>query len=173
MDVQTAGRTIQLILAPVVMVTACGILLTGMWAHYGAVNERIRQLVAERFGLASVRPDEDRLESSRERLAEIDHQVPMLVRRHQLVHHAIVLANSAVVVLVVSMFVIAAAALSDSSSVGTVALFIFLLGTALLMAAAVYMVAEVRISHASVAYEAMQVINLPVRWITSPGPAEP
>jgi hypothetical protein len=29
MDVQTAAKTIQLILAPVVMVSACGILLTG------------------------------------------------------------------------------------------------------------------------------------------------
>ena len=42
MDVQTAAKTIQLILAPVVMVSACGILLTGMLGHFGNINDRIR-----------------------------------------------------------------------------------------------------------------------------------
>ena len=33
MNIQTAGKTIQVILAPVVMVTACGLLLNGMLAR--------------------------------------------------------------------------------------------------------------------------------------------
>jgi hypothetical protein len=168
MDVQTAAKTIQLILAPVVMVSACGILLTGMLGHYGNINDRIRKLTAERLELSQVRPAEGRELLARERLTEIDHQVPMLIGRHRQVHHAILLANTAVAILVVSMFIIAAAALSHSSATGTAALFVFLGGTAAVMGSAVFMALEVRSSHQAVSYEGMRVIELPCNWTASP-----
>jgi hypothetical protein len=168
MDVQTAAKTIQLILAPVVMVSACGILLTGMLGHYGNINDRIRRLTTERLELSQVRPAEGHEVLARERLTEIDHQVPMLIGRHRQVHHAILLANSAVAILVVSMFIIAAAALTDSSATGTAALFVFLAGTAAVMGSAIFMALEVRSSHQSVSYEGMRVIELPCTWTAPP-----
>jgi len=167
-NIQTAGRTIQLILAPVVMVTACGILLTGMLAHYSSINDRIRALAAERLGLALLAPAEGGEALAWERLTEIDHQVPILIHRHRLVHHGILLGYTAVVTLVVSMFVIGAAALADSSVLGTVALFVFLAGTASLMVGTVFVAVEVRGSHTAVAYEAMRVIALPTAWADPP-----
>jgi hypothetical protein len=164
MNIQTAGRTIQLILAPAVMVTACGILLNGMLAHYSAINDRLRALARERLGLALVRPDEDHLAFARERIGEIDHQVPTLLNRHRQVHHAIVLTNAAVAVLILSMFVIGVAALDHSNPLGTIALFVFLTGTGTLMAAALFMVLEVRRSDVSVSYEALRATRLPVIW---------
>jgi hypothetical protein len=88
----------------------------------------------------------------------------MLITRHQQVHHAILLAFTAVGILVLSMFIIAATALSHSSAVGTVALFVFLGGTAALLGSAAFMALEVRSSHRSVSYEAMRVIELPCAW---------
>jgi hypothetical protein len=173
MNVQTAAKTIQLILAPVVMVSAAGILLTGMLAHYGAINDRIRKLTAQRLELSQVLPAEDHRTLARERITEIDHQVPMLIDRHRQVHHAILLGNTAVAILVVSMFIIGGAALSDSSAAGTVALFVFLAGTAALMSSAVFMALEVRRSHQSVAYEAMRVIDLPCAWAATSTRTEP
>jgi Protein of unknown function (DUF2721) len=167
-NIQTAGRTIQLILAPVVMVTACGLLLNGMLAHYTAINDRIRRLTAERLGLAFVAPADDHGALARERLTEIDHQVPMLIDRHRQVHHAILLVYSAVVTLVLSMFIIGAAALADSDALGTVALLVFLAATAAILVGAGFMALEVRGSHASVAYEAMRVVGLPVKWSDLP-----
>lgn len=164
MNIETAGKTIQLILAPVVMVTACGILLTGMLAHYSSINDRIRALAAERLGLALLAPDAGREELARERLIQIDHQVPMLIHRHRLVHHGILLGYTAVLTLVVCMFVIGAAALADSSVLATIALFVFLGGTACLMVGAGFVAVEVRGSHASVSYEAMRVVMLPTTW---------
>jgi hypothetical protein len=164
MNIQTAGRTIQLILAPVVMVTACGILLNGMLSHYSAINDRLRALARERLGLALVRPDGNHVDLACERLAEIDHQVPTLINRHRQVHHAIVLTNGAVVTLILSMFVIGAAALDHSNPLGTVALFVFLAGTAALMAAAAVMAAEVRRSNASVVYETLRSVGIPMAW---------
>jgi hypothetical protein len=164
MTVDTAAKTIQLILAPVVMVSACGILLTGMLSHYGNINDRIRRLTAERLQLSQLRPVEGHQALAGERLMEIDHEVPMLVARHQQVHHAILLAFTAVAILVLSMFTIAATALSHSSVAGTVALFVFLSGAASLLSSAAFMALEVRSSHRSVSYEAMRVIELPCAW---------
>ena len=164
MTVDTAAKTIQLILAPVVMVSACGILLTGMLSHYGSINDRTRRLTAERLQLSQLRPVEGHEALAGERLTEIDHEVPMLIARHQQVHHAILLAFTAVAILVLSMFIIAATALSHSSAVGTVALFVFLSGTAALLSSAALMALEVRSSHRSVSYEAMRVIGLPCAW---------
>jgi hypothetical protein len=170
MDIQTAGRTIQLILAPVVMVTACGLLLNGMLSHYSAINDRLRALARERIDLALVSPAEGQVPVARERLAEIDHQVPSLIHRHRQVHDAIVLTNGAVVILIVSMFVIAGAALDHSDALGTLALFVFLAGTAVLMAGVVFMVVAVRRSDASVAYESRRVLDLPVTWDDTEAP---
>jgi hypothetical protein len=164
MTVETAAKTIQLILAPVVMVSACGILLTGMLGHYGSINDRIRRLTAERLQLSQLRPVEGHEALADERLIEVDHELPMLITRHQEVHHAILLAFTAVAILVVSMFVIAATALSHSSAVGTLALFVFLSGTAALLGSAAFMALEVRSSHRSVSYEATRVIQLPCAW---------
>ncbi len=164
MDVQTTAKTIQLILAPVVMITACGLLLGAMMNHYTAINSRIRALTAERLSLSTITPDDAHLAFANERLAEIDYQVPQLIARHRQVHHAVLLAHTAVVVLVSSMFVIAVAALTDSSAVGTGALFVFLAGSAALGTGAVFMAVEIRSSHEAVTYEATRVASLPVLW---------
>jgi hypothetical protein len=169
MDIQTAAKTIQLILAPAVMVTATGILLSGMLAHYGAVNDRIRSLAAERIDLVLLTPLPGHEHRAEERLAEIDRQVPMLVHRHRQVHHAILLGYGAVTILVASMFVIGAAALAHSSILGTVALFVFLGGTAALLAGGWFMAVEIRTSQASVDFEAMRVVHLPQSWSRTAG----
>jgi hypothetical protein len=163
-NIETAAKTIQLILAPVVMVSACGILLTGMLSHYSAINDRIRNLSSERLGLSQVAPAAGHTGLARERITEIDYQLPMLLKRHGLVHRAILLAEAAVVILVLSMFVIAVAALSKSSAIGTTALMIFLIATAALMGSALVMAVEVRNSHVSVNYEATRVIGLACAW---------
>lgn len=165
---EMAARTIQVILAPAVMVTACGLLLNGMLGHYTSINARIRGFAGERLRLTLVTPAPGDEEFARERIREIDHQMPMLVRRHRLVHHAILLANTAVVTLMLSMFIIGAAALADSGAVGTVALCVFLLGTGCLMSSAGFMAVEVRSSHESVVYEATRISALPAAWHADP-----
>jgi hypothetical protein len=45
------ARTIQLILAPVVMISSAAVILNGLLAHYGEVNARIRAMDRERFDL--------------------------------------------------------------------------------------------------------------------------
>jgi len=80
---EAVARTIQLILAPVVMISSAAVILNGLLAHYGEVNARVPAMNRERFDLAhllaSGSADQHLVD---ERLAEIDHQVPDLLERH-------------------------------------------------------------------------------------------
>ena len=84
MNIDAVARNIQIILAPVVMVTACAILLQGLLGRYAAINERLRALAAERIML--VFKDLESSDFRTERLRLIDTQVPTLVNHHKRAH---------------------------------------------------------------------------------------
>jgi hypothetical protein len=157
MTVETAAKTISLILAPVVMLTACGILVAAMLQHYGAINDRVRAMSRERLDLLGA---PGRSPETGERLSEIDYQLPGLLRRHQLVRNAILTVYIAVGVFVISMFFMAGAALSTSGPLATAALLIFLAGTAILLAGLVFFALDIQSSHAALQYEALRVSRL-------------
>ena len=166
MTVEAITRIIQLILAPVVMVTSCAILVGGMLTHYAAINDRLRSLARERLALlqgtegtlsvVSVAGDAFKTE----RLLEIDKQLPSLLWRHKLVHHAVMAIYGAIAVFVASMFVIAFAVVPQSVGLATAALALFLIGTAVVLVGVVFIVAEVRTSNDAVRYEVQRVMSL-------------
>jgi hypothetical protein len=153
MDAQSLGRTIQDILAPVVMVTACAIILGGLWTHAESINDRLRAMNQERLELWRQPPTADAYIT--ERLAEIDAQAPMLLRRHHRVRQAIVMAYAAIMVYIVSMFAIALTVLRNTT--GAPALLLFLTATLLLLVAVVLAILEIRISHRALEYETNRV----------------
>ena len=80
MSPEAIGRTIQLILAPVVMFSACSVFVGGVLNHYTSVGDRIRALTRERLEL--LRAGKSTL--GLERLDEIDTQLPELLhKRHR------------------------------------------------------------------------------------------
>ena len=159
MDVEMVARSIQIILAPVVMVTACAILLQGLVARYTALHDRLRAISRERLDLYYAGPGEQSPRVA-ERLREIDYQVPDLLRRHRLVQDSVLSAYCAVMVFIASMFVIALAAATNSPWVATAALLIFLAGTGVLFLGILLTAIEVRNSHRSVRYEVNRVTDL-------------
>lgn len=171
MNISTARDTIQVIVAPVVMVTACGLLLSGMLAHYTAINSRLRDRARERLTLALVEPVEGTRRFATERIDTIDAEMPGLIRRHRLVHRAILCTYTAVVVLIASMFVVGGAALADSSSAGSAAIVVFLAGTACLLVGAALMALEVRVSHQAADTEAARAVAVAVTWSQEAGGA--
>ncbi len=157
MDVGTLARTIQIILAPVVMITACAIILGGLWSHASAINDRLRAMNHERLEIWRG-PWVDNY--SAERLQELDAQAPMLLRRHRRVRDAIVTIYAAILVYITSMFAIAGAALLNLSSMGAVALLLFLAGTLFLLAGVLLAILEIRISQSALEYEVNRVSSL-------------
>jgi hypothetical protein len=105
MSAETITRTIQLILAPVVMLSACAIFVGGLLSHYEAINARMRAMARERLELLRSSTGGDQFLN--ERLAELDLQLPQLLQHHARVHHALLAAYSGILILVASMCAIA------------------------------------------------------------------
>jgi hypothetical protein len=166
MSVELIARTIQFILAPVVMITSCAILVNGFLTRYAEVNDRMRSLARERLEL--LRGADGSLSTATgtvgafksERLAEIDAQLPGLLRRHELLHRAVLAIYLAILIFVLSMLTIALASAPNSATLATAALVVFIMGTLALLAGVALISVEVRLSNAAVRYEVVRVMRL-------------
>ncbi len=156
MNAETVTRAIQLILAPVGMVTTCAISLGGLLTRYGVINDRLRLLNRERLDLLHALRDEPDA-YTRERLTEIDAQVPGLLHRLNFAQRAVFMAYGAILIFVLDMFAIAALAATGRTWIATLALAVFLGGTATLFAGVLAILLEVRSSAAAIAYEVARV----------------
>jgi hypothetical protein len=167
MTAETVSKTIQLILAPVVMVTACAILAGGLLTRYAAINDRLRAITRERLDLLRAGANgaqRDPLMS--ERLEELDAQVPGLLHRHQQARDALLSNYGASLIFIADMFVIALAATTGTAWLPTLVLIVFLAGIAVLFVGLMLILLEVRTSHEAVHYEVRRVTGLGVQ---SPG----
>jgi hypothetical protein len=159
MSTQMIGQIIQAIVAPVVMVTACAIIIGGMMTQYGAINDRIRNLDHERLDLLRAGLAAGAVDAiSQERIDEIDFQVPRLVHRHEQVQVAILLAYGAILCFVATMISIAIA--TRVSPVVMMTLVLFLAGVVTLLASIAQMAREIRGSHDAIRFEAQKVRSL-------------
>jgi hypothetical protein len=164
MSVEAITRTIQLILAPVVLVSACAIFVGGLLSHYEAINGRMRSMARERLELLRSSTGEDRF--STERVSELDVQLPQLLRRHALVHHALLAAYSGILILVASMCAIAFSAVNAADWLVALVLVMFVAGILALLTSVVLIAFEVRTSQRAVTFEVQRVLRLhpePVR----------
>lgn len=157
MDIASVARNIQIILAPVVMVTACAILVQGLLARYVTINERLRAMSAERLRLLYTQDDEFRAR----RLQLIDKQVPILLSHHRRTRDAVVSVYGAVLIFIVDMFIIASAAMYMSAWLATLSLLLFLAGIAVLFLGVLLIALEIRTSHQALHYEVASVLALP------------
>lgn len=166
MTLQSVQGAIATIIAPVVMITACAVLISGMLAQYAQINDRLRSFARERLGL--LRTDDGGLARvadlsgayAQERLAELDAQIPRLLRRYRMVHNAVLTMYVAVLLFVVTMFAIGVAYSEHSSGWATAALLIFLAGMATMLVAIGVQAFYVYGANASVQYETQRILEL-------------
>ena len=166
MTFQNVQSAIATIIAPVVMITACAVLISGMLAQYAQINDRLRSFAHERLGL--LRGDDGELlrvgdlhdAYTRERLAELDAQIPRLLRRYQMVHNAVLTMYCSVLLFVVTMFAIGAAYKLQSSTWATAALLVFLAGMATMLVGIGLQAVYVYGANASVQYETQRILDL-------------
>jgi hypothetical protein len=130
----TAVNPISAMVAPVVLLTTGGLLSNGLLTVYSAINDRMRDMTRERIGILTG-PEGELLEagaihaSGAERLAEIDTQLPLMLRRHRLTRVSLLIIYAAIAVLGLSIIVIAIAVGQHSEVIGRVALGLVLAGT--------------------------------------------
>jgi hypothetical protein len=159
-----AVTAIQAMVAPVVLITTAAILSGALLTMYGSVNDRMRAMDHERLeiltgadgtlSVARVPPN------GRERLTQIDKQLPMLLRRHRLLHNAVLLIYAGVAVLVLSVITIGVAVTASSGAAGTAALALVLAGTVTLLGGLVFAARSIVISADAIDYEVHRTLSL-------------
>ena len=172
MDLEMVARTIQLIIAPAVMITSCCIFMNGLLTLYASIGERLRVTVRERVDL--LRETElDKMRSpategsveesgliAQERLEDIDFQILSLLRHHLLVRNSLAGTFIAMAFYILDMFVIAFSVLSNRAGSYSAILAVFLLGVASQLSGVLYSVFDGFMSHKIYAYETHHAMSL-------------
>ncbi|MBN8590295.1 MAG: DUF2721 domain-containing protein [Anaerolineae bacterium] len=156
MELAAITATIQLIIAPVVIVTACALLVNGLLTRYTLLIDRLRALAKDRLDLrlrSDATSDPETLALINRRLGLIEEQVPRVLRHHRMVRNALVAAYSGIACFLVDMFLIALAAFFPGGLLNTLVLIGFLSGTAAALVAVLIAISEIRASHQVIRYE--------------------
>ena len=156
MDTQMIGQIIQLIVAPVVMITSCALVLNGLLTRYGAINDRLRLMTHERLDLLRA-GQSDRW--NEERLSEIDRQIPDLLHRHKQVHDSVLLTYCSIFLFLLTMLAIAGL-VGGAAWLASAVMVLFLGALLALMLAVAIAVREIYRSHLALRYEVERVAKL-------------
>src|ERR1700730_14104413 len=158
-----AVRAVQAMVAPVVLITAASILSCALLTMYGSVNDRMRAMDHERLDIltgaaGSLLSAAEVPPAGRERLTQLDTQLPMLLRRHRLLHNAVLLIYTGVAVLVLSVIAIGIAVTGSSGAAGIVALALVLAGTVMLLGGLLFAARSIMISMNAIDYEVRRAL---------------
>lgn len=145
MNHETLVKTINLIIAPVVMITTCGIILNGIIARYTWLSDRIRSIHEEQLSLLEL--DLTQHQAKAEKLHHLNHLLPNLLKHHHQVHHVLVLVYLAILVFMLDMLVIAFAIANNSEWLQQIVVIVFLLGISVLLLGMALIADELRSSH--------------------------
>ena len=160
-----AVTAVQAMVAPVVLITTAAILSGALLTMYGSVNDRMRAMDHERLQIltgagGTLLPAAAVPPGGRERLTQIDTQLPMLLCRHRLLHNAVLLIYAGVAVLVLSVIAIAVAVTGHSAAAGTAALALVLAGTVMLLGGLLFAARSIIISMNAIDYEVRRTLSL-------------
>ncbi len=129
----TVVQIIQAMLAPGIMISACGLLLLGMNNKYSLVVNRIRLLGEERRKFSIKASEKEFLYQEEVRLKSISIQLQKLRYRVKLVRNAVFCYSLAVGLFVITSMQIGASFIFNSSGSETVIIISFTLGMLLVL----------------------------------------
>src|SRR5487761_1276118 len=160
-----AVTAVQAMVAPVVLITSAGVLSSALLTMYGSVNDRMRAMDRERLDILTgaarvLRSAAEVPPAGRERLTQLDAQLPMLLRRHRLLHNAVLLIYAAVAVLVLSVIAIGVAVPGGSGAAGTAALALVLAATVMLLGGLLFAARSIMISMNAIDYEVRRALSI-------------
>ena len=154
-------ETLQPLLAPVVLISACGLLTMSLNNRATACTTSIRRLhherleISERAAAAGGSTPTERL-----RYEGVGTQSEQLLRRLRLVRRALVCVVGCVVLMLVSSLSIGLAELTEDSPFESVAVLAFVAGLVSLLVGALTFLVELRISLNEIAYEHDRMLGL-------------
>ncbi|MBI5217676.1 MAG: DUF2721 domain-containing protein [Bacteroidia bacterium] len=119
---------IQAMLAPGIMISACGLLLLGVNSKYSLVISRIRLLDEEKRKLTALSKKQAITPDEEARLKSITHQIPKLVHRFDLIRNIVISYAVAVSFFIVASFAIGIHLICDARFSTYIAIALFLAG---------------------------------------------
>lgn len=129
LNITSIVEIIQLMLAPGIMISACGLLLLGMNNKYSLVVNRIRLLNEERRkAIHKTTEDKHFNYQETQRLESISMQIASLVFRVKLVRNAVLCYTTAVALFVLTSLSIGFGYLLDITKLNSLITILFLLG---------------------------------------------
>ena len=155
-NITSIVEIIQLMLAPGIMISACGLLLLGMNNKYSLVVNRIRLLNEERRRVVrktSEVKDFDYQET--QRLESISMQISSLVFRVKLVRNAVLAYTTAVALFVITSLLIGFGFLLEITKLSSFITILFLLGMISVLCGVVFAAYET--------YKGYEIVNFEVK----------
>ena len=150
MNEESIIEIIQAMLAPGIMISACGLLLLGMNNKYSLVVNRIRTLNIEFRGLQN--EDIERQES-------ILKQLPLLIRRMRIIRNAVWLYTIAIAFFIFSILSIGLFLLIQQSSIMNYISFgLFILALISLLIGVIHAAKEVRLGYDILSIETKNIL---------------
>lgn len=150
----SASELIQAMLAPGLMISACGLLLLGMNNKYSLVVNRIRLLNEER---RKILYDENWKEKKKKHHKSIGLQIEKLTRRVALVRNAVFAYSLAVAFFIIASLLIGINQLSGGTGLTWLVIIAFLTGMIFVFAGIIYAAIEV--------WHGYKIINIEIRDI--------
>jgi len=147
------SEVIQLMLAPGVMISACGLLLLGMNNKYSLVVNRIRILNEEKRRFINKAADKEFSYEENIRLESISTQISDLTYRVKLVRNAVFFYTAAVALFVLTSLFIGVQYLGDFQNLNFVVTTLFLFGMVAVLAGVTFAAYETVKGYQIIRYE--------------------
>lgn len=137
----SASSLIQSMLAPGLMISACGLLLLGMNNKYSLVVNRIRLLNEER---RKMRYEANKVDNYEQRHKSIDTQISMLITRVALIRNTVFSYSMAIAGFIISSLFIGYQVLTEAADLYWLIVLTFLAGMIFVLAGIIFAAIEVR-----------------------------
>lgn len=155
-NITSIVEIIQLMLAPGIMISACGLLLLGMNNKYSLVVNRIRLLNEERRKAIHKTTDDKNFNyQESQRLQSISMQISKLVYRVGLVRNAVLAYTAAVALFVLTSLLIGFGFLFDLTKLNSFITILFLLGMISVLCGVIFAAYET--------YKGYEIVNFEVK----------
>lgn len=154
-NITSIVEIIQLMLAPGIMISACGLLLLGMNNKYSLVVNRIRLLNEERRKTVYKIDDDNFKYHENLRLESISMQITKLVYRVKLVRNAVLSYTVAVALFVLTSLSIGFGFLFDITKLSSLITIVFLLGMVSVLCGVIFAAYET--------YKGYEIVNFEVK----------
>jgi hypothetical protein len=155
MSAEVVAQTIQLVIAPTVMISGCTMIQNGILNRYNNIGTRLRSLNRERAELLSI--NDMPAQVFGEAIHLLDRQLVSLSHRHQLIQKASLILYGTITLFLGSMLVIFLSKIFSFGEFSEIALLLFLLGNTSLLIGVILGSLEIHLSH--------QAIRAEVEWV--------